>query len=92
MGSREWKIDDDLYKYFRHKLKCRKRIIYRNSGTKNITNRISIHQRPKEVEDRQEIGHWEMDLVRNDKDFIVTLVERKSRYLYSGLKNGVEIN
>ena len=70
-----------LYKHCRHKLKHRKRAIYGNAGVKNIANRVSIHQRPKEVEDRQEIGHWEMDLIQNDKDFIVTLVERKSRYL-----------
>jgi IS30 family transposase len=70
-----------LYKHCRHKLKHRKRTIYGNAGVKNIANRISIHQRPLEVENRQEMGHWEMDLIQNGKDFILTLVERKSRYL-----------
>ena len=80
-----------LYKHCRHKLKHRKRAIYGNAGLKNITNRISIHQRPKEVEERQEAGHWEMDLIQNGKEFIVTLVERKSRYiLMEKLRNGKE--
>ena len=46
---------------------------------KNIANRVSIHQRPQEVENRQEAGHWEMDLIQNGKEFIVTLVERKEK-------------
>jgi IS30 family transposase len=82
-----------LYKHCRHKLKHRKRTIYGNAGVKNIANRVSIHQRPLEVENRQEPGHWEMDLIQNGKDFIVTLVERKSRYLLmEKLQNGKEAN
>ena len=80
-----------LYKHCRNKLKHRKRNIYGNAGVKNIANRVSIHQRPKEVEEREEEGHWEMDLIQNGKDFIVTLIERKSRYfLMEKLPNGKE--
>jgi len=47
-----------------------------------IKNQISIDQRPKEVETREEIGHWEGDLVvgKSHKSAIGTLVERKTRY------------
>jgi IS30 family transposase len=78
-----------LYKHCRHKLKHRKRAIYGNAGVKNIANRVSIHQRPLEVENREATGHWEMDLIQNGRDFILTLVERKSRYLLmEKLQNG----
>lgn len=47
-----------------------------------IPNRVSIHERPKEVEDRSRYGDWEGDTVfgLKQKAFLTTLVERKSRY------------
>ena len=47
-----------------------------------ISNAISISQRPASVEDRAVPGHWEGDLLCGSKNsFIVTLVERHSRYV-----------
>ena len=48
-----------------------------------LSNRVSIEQRPKHVEDRLELGHWEGDTVigKNQRGAVVTLVERKSLYL-----------
>jgi IS30 family transposase len=47
-----------------------------------IANAVSIRQRPAEAEDRAVPGHWEGDLLCGSKNsFIVTLVERHSRYL-----------
>ena len=34
-----------------------------------------------EVEKRKEFGHFEMDLIQNGKDFILTIIERKTRFL-----------
>lgn len=49
---------------------------------KNLRGR-SIEERPKEVEERQEKGHWEMDLVvgkaGGDKTVLLTMTERTSR-------------
>ena len=47
-----------------------------------ILDRTSIDQRPKYIEDRQESGHWEGDLMigRKQSSCIGTLVERKIRY------------
>jgi IS30 family transposase len=47
----------------------------------SIPNRVSIHERPQTIEQREEIGHWEGDLVvgKNQDGFILTLVERCSR-------------
>jgi IS30 family transposase len=61
----------------------------RGKGSR-IKDQINISQRPEHVENRQEIGHWEGDLVigRAQKSAIGTIVERKSRYtLIIGLKN-----
>jgi IS30 family transposase len=69
-----------LYSHCRAKLKHRKRTLY-TAGARHIPNRTPIAQRSATVQTREEAGHWEMDLIQNGKDFIVTLVERKSRYL-----------
>ena len=47
-----------------------------------IRDRVSIDQRPTHIEERQEIGHWESDLVigKGQTSAIGTLVERVTRY------------
>lgn len=53
----------------------------RGRGSK-IRNQVSIDNRPKHIDNRLEIGHWEGDLVigKGQKSAIGTIVERKSRY------------
>ena len=52
-------------------------------GRGQIKNAVSIEERPKTVEGRKRRGHWEGDTVSGilGTGGIVTLVERKSRYL-----------
>ena len=56
--------------------------IHRNRKNKRILGR-SIEERPKEIESRQEFGHWECDLVIGAKSgedqVLLTMAERKSR-------------
>jgi len=53
----------------------------RGKGSK-IRNQVSIDNRPKHIDNRKEIGHWEGDLIigKGQKSAIGTIVERKSRY------------
>ena len=56
--------------------------IHKNSINKRIMGR-SIEERPKEVDTREEFGHWETDLVIGQKsgkdNVLLTLLERKTR-------------
>ncbi len=78
-----------LYKELRHQLKHRKRPVgFSNS---KIPNRVSIDERPEIINNRQEFGHWEADLIEgaNHSGFILTLTERVSKQLLmSYLPNG----
>ena len=60
--------------------------VRKTKGSK-ILDRVSIKERPPEIEERKEFGHFEADLVvsaRNGKGAILTAVERVSRYTLIG--------
>jgi len=58
----------------------------KNDYRGQIPNRIDISKRPKAIDDRIRFGDWEADLVSGShhKGFLVTLVDRKSRYTLIG--------
>lgn len=63
-----------------HKSKRYKKKSRKGKGSP-IKDRVSIDNRPQHIELREEIGHWEGDLVVGPhKSAIGTLVERKARY------------
>ena len=75
-----------LWKHLRCRKKRKKRYgSYDKRG--QIPNRTSIDERPQVVEDRSRLGDWEADTIigKGKKGAIVTLVDRKSRYLRMGL-------
>ncbi len=50
-----------------------------------IKDRVSIHQRPQDVEDRSDTGHWEADCMLFSKygQAVLTLHDRSSRILFA---------
>ena len=76
-------VDGSLYRNLRRGHKRRRKQRRYGTGKRFIAGRTGIHQRPKIVEQRQRFGDWEGDTVQGKpgKGCLVTLVERKSRYL-----------
>lgn len=70
------------YEYLRRKQTKRKKQKGRKVHSSHIPDRVSISQRPEEVNDRSEFGHWEGDSIegkRTSKEGLHTEVERLSR-------------
>jgi IS30 family transposase len=79
-----------LYKYLRGAGKKRRKRYGAKDSRGRLKGKRNIADRPAEVEDRKELGHWEIDTVhgKGSNDCIVTLVERKSGFVEIGkLKN-----
>jgi len=72
-----------LWEYLPRKQKKRRRKYGRKVDKVRIPDRVSIHMRPSEVENRDVFGHWEGDSIvgKNHIGGIHTEVERKTRFL-----------
>jgi IS30 family transposase len=71
----------DLYMHLRHRRKCYRKRYGSHDRRGQLRNRVSISERPAEVETRERLGDWEGDTVHGLGGNIVTLVDRKSGYL-----------
>jgi transposase, IS30 family len=70
-----------LYEHLRTARKQRQKRFSRKKQGNKLKNRISIHLRPLEIDQRKEYGHWETDLVefgREQKKVLSVKYERKS--------------
>lgn len=73
---------EKLYQYLRRGKKHRTKYHGRRSHKETIPNRIFVDERPEEVAQRRDIGHWEGDsIIYRDKQAINSLVERRSRFV-----------
>lgn len=72
----------ELHQHLRHKVKSYKNRSLKNDKRGQIANQTSIELRPKEVDLRLSIGHWEIDTIigKPSGNVLVTMVERFSRY------------
>lgn len=76
--------DEGLWEYLARGQKKRKKQKGRTVHRSHIPDRVSIHERPVEINDRTEFGHYEGDTIegkRSDGNGIHTEVERVSRLL-----------
>jgi IS30 family transposase len=77
-------LKKELQQYLRSQRAIRrsKHASLKRDGLGQITNAISIRERPASVEDRAVPGHWEGDLIAgSNNSYIATLVERHTRYV-----------
>ena len=72
-----------LWEYLPRKQKRRRKKHGRKAQRSRIPDRVSIHSRPTEIENRAVFGHWEGDSVegRAHQGGIHTEVERKTRFM-----------
>lgn len=78
-----------LWEYLPRKQKKRRKKYGRKSQRIRIPDRVSIHDRPNEVEARIAFGHWEGDSIvgKNHKGGAHTEIERKTRFTMAELIN-----
>ncbi len=77
-------LKKELQQYLRSQRAIRrsKHASLKRNGLGQITNAVSISERPASVEDRAVPGHWEGDLIAgSNNSYIATLVERHTRYV-----------
>lgn len=76
----------DLHTNLRQATKKRRKRYRAYDSRGQLTNKRHISERPLQIEQRNTIGHWEIDTVMGagSKDCIVTLVERKTGYVLIG--------
>lgn len=90
-------LDHNLPSYLKFRRKKRGMRKSRKRKKPNITQLVSIHDRPKEINERSEIGHWEGDLIIFStlcSKNITTMVERKTRFtklVLNSNKTSVEV-
>ncbi|MCK5580784.1 MAG: IS30 family transposase [Candidatus Omnitrophica bacterium] len=77
-----YKKRPDLVQYLARSHKKRfKRVPKSNKKNNRIPNRVSIDQRPQEINDRSEFGHWESDAIvsKQSKVSLAVSIERISK-------------
>jgi IS30 family transposase len=87
---RDKEAGGDLYKHLRCASKQRRKRYRSYDSRGRLAGKKDITERPESVEERTEIGHWEVDTVMGspDKHCVFTMVERKTGLVAIGkLKN-----
>ena len=78
----EYGKKEKLYQYLRRGQKRRKKQHGRQAQQETIKNRVFIDERPKDIDLRRTIGHWEGDtIIYSNKKAVNSLVERKTKFV-----------
>lgn len=81
-----------LWTHLRGSKKQRRKRYGKYDSRGRLAGKRSIEERPKHVENRRQLGHWEIDTVHGSgKHSVVTLVERHSGYVEIGKISAVTI-
>ena len=83
---RDLRYGGELYRHLRCALKRRRKRYGTYDSRGRLAGKRMIEERPPAYQQRQHLGHWEIDTVlgQRSKHCIVSLVERKSGYLQIG--------
>jgi IS30 family transposase len=83
---RDLRRGGDLYRHLRCAIKRRRKRYGTYERRGRLAGKRMIQERPRQVDQRRQLGHWEIDTVlgQRSKHCIVSLVERKSGYLQIG--------
>jgi transposase, IS30 family len=76
----------ELYRFLRRRArKYQARGSNGKTSRGQIKNRVSIDERPSAVDEKSEVGHWEIDTVigKNHSGALVTIVERVTKFTVS---------
>lgn len=89
---KDQRMAGDLHRHLRCQKKRRKRYASGRERRGRIANRVCIEQRPSIVDKKSRIGDYEGDTVsgKNHQGFLVTLVDRRSRYTLAAQVNTKE--
>lgn len=74
----------ELYKLLTRRRSKRGVKVARGKRKQSLPNCVSIHERPKHIEKREEIGHFEADTVfcSSQSANIASIIERKTRFVF----------
>ena len=82
---RDWAAGGRLHEHLRGARKQRRKRYRSKDSRGRLGGKRMIGERPRSVEGRRQIGHWEIDTVHGaGRASVVTLVERKSGYVAIG--------
>ena len=77
----------DLWRHMRQASKKRRKRYRAYDSRGKIAGKRHISERPPEVEEREEVGHWEIDTVmgtEHGRNSVITLVERATGFTVMG--------
>jgi IS30 family transposase len=83
---------EELEQYLTRHHKYRSRKKYNWLPRRGINGRVSIHERPKYINNKKVFGHWETDVVegKNHNGGMQTMLERKTRYYQAKLIENID--